>query len=90
MLVTNLDTCHLHVPIEKNLYTKEATLVGCTNLDLIEIQSDISDTSSIYSIILIDNIEEITPTTDYTLINSFTSKPHGITKKYGITPYDMI
>lgn len=82
-IYTNTITCfacnepwHLSsaCPNRKNLYTKEATLIRCTNLDLIEIQSDISDTSSIYSIVSVEDVEEITLTADYTLINSFTSK----------------
>lgn len=57
-------------PNKKNLYTKESIGVKCTNLDLIEVQSDISDTSSIYSIISVDDKGEVPYATDYSLINS--------------------
>lgn len=43
------DIYHQYAQTEKNLYTKESTVVGCTNLDLIKVESDISDTFSIYN-----------------------------------------
>lgn len=64
----------------KILYTQEATLVGCTNLNLIEVQLDIYDASSIYSLISIKDMEEFPSTSDYTQVNSFASKPYGIAK----------
>lgn len=76
-------------PNRKNLYTKESTIVGCTNLNLIEVQSDISDTSLVYSIISMDDMEEIPPTTDYSLANSLLAKPYGIAEKYNITIHDI-
>lgn len=59
-------------------------LIGCTNLDLIKVQYDVFDTSSIYSIISADDMKEIPPSSDYTLINSFTNNPYGMTEKYGL------
>lgn len=50
----------------------------------------ILDTYSVYFIISIDDTEEITPTTYYTLINSLITKPQGIDEKYGITPLDIL
>lgn len=71
-------------PNRKNLYIKEAKLVGCTNLDLVEVKFDVSDTSSIYSIIYVEDMEEI-PSSDYTLVNSFLNNPYGLAKKYDIS-----
>lgn len=71
------------------LYTREATLIECTNLDMIEVQLDISNTSSIYSIASVEDIDEST-TSDYILINSFTSKPYGISRKIWSYPKQYI
>lgn len=64
--------------------------MDCTNLDLLEVQSDISNTSSIYSIMSVDDMEEETSSADYSLINSLANPEEELTKygyasKYGIT-----
>lgn len=59
-------------------------MVGCTNLDLIEVQSDISD------IISVDDMEEISATSNYLLVNPFLSKSYGLTEKYDIAKNGMI
>lgn len=70
-------------PNKKNLYTHEATLVGCMTLNLIKVQLDISDASSIYFIVSVEDMEEIPSFSDHTLINSVTANPYGIADKYG-------
>lgn len=65
-------------------------MIECTYLDLIEVQYDISNISSIYSIIYVDDTDEITSIINYTLINSFISKPHGIAEKYRIIPTGIV
>lgn len=45
-------------PKIKILHNKNAILIKCINIDLLEIDSQLFDNSSIYSIISIDELEE--------------------------------
>lgn len=47
----------LACPHRTILCTREVILAGCTNLDLIEVQSNVVDASSIYSIKSVEDIE---------------------------------
>lgn len=71
------------------MYTREAKLVSSTNLDLVEVQSDVSTVSSVYSIVSVNDLEEVLSSFDYTLINSFIDTPYGIAEKYSVINFPL-
>lgn len=72
-------------PKRKNLFSWAANVVNCTEMDLIEIISDVSNESSIYSIVLVDDLEEVTSPNDYETVNELLYEPSSIALKYNLT-----
>ena len=71
-------------PKKHNLFTRESNLVDSVKEDLLEIASDVSETSTIYSIISLEGLEEQEniQTSNYTLINELTEFQENMPQEY--------
>ena len=56
------------MPWKKNIFNQKVDLINCTNEDLVDITSDVSANSDIYSIVGIDDMQDIQKQRDYSFI----------------------